>query len=140
MKIIEKSFPKDMNLVFAKAASFPDGIQEAFDALKSKIGHIKRVSYFGISNPEGGKGIVYKAAAATMPAVDASALGLGTLMIKGGNYYSIKLKDISEDIGQIGKAFDLILSKPDIDPEGCCIEIYDYFGSDSVECIVRREG
>lgn len=127
-----------MSVVFVQAKSFPDGIQEAFDTLKAKIGHIKRISYFGISNPEGSNGIVYRAAAATMPEVDAKELGLGTLSIKGGNYYSIKLTDISTNINQISEAFELILSKPDIDPYGRCIEVYDYFGSDRVECIVRK--
>ncbi|WP_192348717.1 transcriptional regulator [Algoriphagus sp. Y33] len=138
MEVKEKSFPKDMSVVFVQSKTFPDGIQEAFDTLKSRVGHIKRVSYFGISNPEGGQGIVYRAAAATMPEVDAEALGLGKLNIKGGNYYSVKLTDISKNINLISEAFDLILSKSNIDPNGHCIEVYDHFGSDSVECIVRK--
>ncbi|MCE7053884.1 hypothetical protein LZF95_04275 [Algoriphagus sp. AGSA1] len=140
MEVREKSFPKDMSVVFVQSKTFPDGIKEAFDTLKSKVGHIKRVSYFGISNPEGGNGIVYRAAATTLPEVNAEALGLGRLIIKGGDYYSIKLNDISKDIGLISQAFELILSQDDIDPNGRCIEVYDHFGSDSVECIVRKAG
>lgn len=138
MDIQEKSFPKDMTVVFVEAKSFPEGINNAFEILKSKVSHIKRVAYFGISNPEPGKGIVYKAAAATMPEVDAEELGLGKLTVKGGQYYSIKLSDVSEDIGQISEAFQLILGQPDIDPNGSCIEVYDRYNSDTVECIVRK--
>lgn len=81
---------------------------------------------------------MYKAAAATMPEVDADKLGLGRLTVKGGNCYSIQLSDVSKDINQISKAFQQILSQPDIDPNGSCIEVYDHFNSDSVECIVKR--
>ncbi|MBV6641011.1 MAG: hypothetical protein KI791_09840 [Cyclobacteriaceae bacterium] len=84
MKITEKEFPQDMVVSYVQAKSFPDGIQEAFDILKSKIGHIKRVSHFGILHPEGGKGIIYKAAAATMPKIDADEYDLGEMTIKGG--------------------------------------------------------
>jgi len=138
MEVKEKKFPKDMKVVYVEAKSFPDGIEDAFDTLKEKIGNIKRVSYFGISNPEAGKGIVYRAAAATMPEVDADLLGLGKLTVKGGDYYSVKLADISKDISQISKAFDLILSQQDIDPDGMCIEVYDHFNFNKVECIVRK--
>lgn len=139
MEVSEKKFPKDMKVVYVEAKSFPEGIEEAFDRLKEKIGHIKRLSYFGISNPEAGKGIVYRAAAATMPEVNADELGLGELTVKGGNYYSVELADISQDVSQISEAFELILSKPDIDPKGMCIEVYDHFNFNKVECIIIRK-
>ena len=138
MNVEVKNFPKDMQVIFVKAASFPDGIQAAFDVLESKVHDIKRVSYFGISNPEQGRGIVYRAAAATLPAIDARENDLGTMTIKGGEYYSIRLDEAGDDPKVITEAFDKILSQPGIDPDGACIEVYDHFGSKGLECIVRK--
>jgi DNA gyrase inhibitor GyrI len=138
MDIEVKSFPKDMQVVFVEANSFPEGAQEAFDKLESKVRNVKKVSYYGISNPEQGRGIVYRAAASTLPAIDPQENNLQSLTIKGGDYYSIRLEDARANPRILSEAFKKILSQPGIDPEGRCIEVYDHFNSKGVECIVRK--
>lgn len=138
MDIEIKKFPKDMQVVFVEASSFPEGIQDAFDKLELRVRNIKKVSYFGISNPEQGRGIVYRAAAATLPAIDTHENNLQSLTIKGGEYYSVRLEDVKASPQTLSEAFEKILSQPHIDPEGHCIEVYDHFGSKGVECIVRK--
>ena len=69
---------------------------------------------------------------------EAKKLGLPTMTISKGNYYCIEIKNYSANMMIVGKAFEKILSQPDIDSNGFCLEIYAE-DTDIVKCLVRKE-
>ncbi len=71
---------KDIRVFYVTAKSFPEGIQEAHQKLHSLIPFSKDRKYFGISRPEQGMGIVYRAAAEELEQREAERLKLETLV------------------------------------------------------------
>jgi hypothetical protein len=126
---------KDINVFYVTAKSFPEGIQEAHQKLHSLIPFSNDRKYFGISRPEQGSGIIYRAAAEELEQGEAERLKLETLVLKKGDYMSITIKDYAKDIMSIDRAFKELLALPDLDPKGYCVEWY-YHGKD-VRCMIR---
>jgi predicted transcriptional regulator YdeE len=128
----------DITVMYVNAASFPDGVLSAHQKLHSLIPFSTERKYFGLSRPEGGDGeIVYKAAAEVLESDEAKKLNLETIMIKKGNYISATLHDYMKDLPAIGAAFQQMIVRPDIDPEGYCIEWY--LSDKDVQCMVRLQ-
>ena len=126
---------RDIKLFYVKASSFPSGILEAHEKLRSLIGSAKDRNVYGISYPETPGKIIYKAAVEESYAGEAEKLGCPIFIIKKGKYTSIYIKDFMSDIPAIGKAFQLLLDDPGIDPKGYCVEMYE--GDKDVRCMVR---
>lgn len=129
-------FSNDINIFCVSAKSFPNGILEAHQTLHSLVLFVKERRYFGISRPYKGS-IVYKAAAEEMQQGEAKKLGCEPFTIKNGHYISIVIADFMKDIPSIGRAFQQLLSHPDIDPNGYCVEWY--FNDQDLRCIVRLD-
>ena len=127
---------KDIQVMYVTATSFPDGIQEAFEKLHLTVPVSANRRVFGISRPEGGNGIVYRAAVEEIEDGEAKEYGLQTLILKKGNYVSTTIHNFSDDVESIGRTFRQMLDEPNIDPQGYCVEIYS---NNDVECIVRLE-
>jgi hypothetical protein len=126
---------KDINVFYVTAKSFPEGIQEAHQKLHALIPFSNDRKYFGISRPEQGSGIIYRAAAEELEQGEAERFKLETLVLKKGDYMSITIKDYAKDIMSIDRAFKELLALPDLDPQGYCVEWY-YHGKD-VRCMIR---
>ncbi len=122
-------------MFYVKATSFPDGVTEAHQKLHALTGFAKDKKIYGISYPESPGKIIYKAGAEEDYAGEAEKLGCPTFIIKKGNYSSIYVKGFYNKIPAIGKAFQKLLDNPGIDPEGCCVEMYE--GDKDVRCMVR---
>ncbi|HNF13084.1 MAG TPA: hypothetical protein PK453_05400 [Leptospiraceae bacterium] len=129
---------KDIPVVYETADSFPNGIQAAFDSLHKKLGDKKQRKIFGMSRPEGKKGIVYRACAEELFPGEAEKLALPKLVIQAGNWYCTEIKDVMKDPSQIEEAFREYIYKPDIDPDGYCVELYSEDNRD-VKCLVRKK-
>lgn len=116
---------KDKRVIFCQAGSFPDGIMDAFQKLHSKIpGAFERTTY-GISRPEGSMDhIIYKAAIDEAYEGEGKEQGLETMVIPAGNYNSKMVKNFMKEPAAIGEAFRELLTTPNLDPEGFCLEIY----------------
>lgn len=127
---------KEISVVYETAESFPEGIQAAFDSLHRKLGEKKKRRIFGLSRPEGKKGIVYRACAEELFPGEAEKLALPKLVILAGAYYCTEIKDVMKNPTKIGEAFHNWLHKPDIDPDGYCVEWYSEDNKD-VKCLVR---
>jgi hypothetical protein len=136
--VTEFTLERDITVFFVTAKSFPMGIKEAFDELNVKLNGSRKRTYFGISNPEPGIGIVYKACAEQLKDEESSGTHLPTIAIKAGKYHCIEIKNFHEDLSSIGKAFEEILKQPDIDHESFCLEIYND-DDGSVKCMVRKK-
>jgi hypothetical protein len=125
---------KDIKVFYVTAISFPDGIMEAHQKLHSLVPFSTNRRYFGISRPEKGV-IVYKAAAEEINPGEAKKFNLDELVLKKGKYISATINDYMKDIPAIDKTFKKLLSNPDIDPQGYCVEWY--LSQKDVRCMVR---
>ncbi len=127
----------DIKVFYITAPSFPNGILAAHQKLHSLVPFSTSRNYFGISRPEHGV-ISYKAAAEELSPGEAEKLNCDTLTLKKGNYICIVLPDYLKDLSGIDKAFKKLLSHPNLDPEGYCVEWY--FNDKDVKCMVRLKG
>lgn len=124
-----------IKLLYTTASSFPEGVLAAHQTLHALIPYQEQRQYFGLSRPERGRGIVYKAAAKEMHPGEAEELGLDTLLLKEGKYLSVTVNNFMTDLSSVGRTFGELLKQPGIDPDGYCVEIYP--NSHDVKCMVR---
>jgi len=122
---------KDIKVLCITASSFPDGVLAAHQKLHALFPPNGRRRYFGISRPDGSKGILYKAA---VEEIGDEQSELEHFIIKKGAYISELIPDFMQDISQIGKTFEKMLNEPDIDPSGYCLEMY--LNETDVRCMV----
>ncbi|PWT71312.1 MAG: transcriptional regulator [Bacteroidetes bacterium] len=125
---------KDISTVCVTAKSFPDGVIAAYDELTKVVPDAKSRKIFGLSRPEKGM-ITYKAAAEEKNPQEAKDLHLEEIIIKKGKYISSIIKDYMKNITAFGKTFQELLTTPNLDPEGYCVEWY--FNENDVRCMVR---
>lgn len=127
---------KDIKVFYVTATSFPGGIPDATKKLHQLFPFSKERKIFGLSRPENGGEIVYRAAAEELSNGEAEKFGCDTLLIKKGKYISLTVDDFRKDITSIDKAFKQLLHVPNIDPKGYCVEWYSG-EKESVKCMVR---
>lgn len=124
---------KDITVLCVTADSFPHGVEVAHQKLHQLVNKTAGRRYFGISHPAGHGKIIYHAAAEQMPGDNADILGCDEFFIRKGAYVSICIPNFMADIPGIGRAFEQLLQRDDIDPNGFCLEWY--IGND-VQCMV----
>jgi hypothetical protein len=125
----------DIKVLCVTAKSFPDGIKEAFDKLHACVPQNRRGRLFGISRPNGKGEIIYKAAMEELYEGDAQKYECELCVIKSGKYIYLDRTDYEKDSEGIGKAFQVLVSHPNIDPSGYCLEWY--MNERDVRCMVR---
>ncbi len=121
--------------MYITASSFPDGVLAAHQKLHTLIPFTTDRRYFGLSRPENGGQIVYRASAEELEPGEGEKLKLETLILKKGKYISLIIHDFMKDIPAIEKAFNLLTSQPDIDPQGYCVE--EYINQKDMLCMVK---
>jgi hypothetical protein len=124
----------DIKIMYIDASIFPDGIKKAHEQLHSILPKVEGRRLFGISAPEQGGVIKYKAAAEEMFPGEARNLGLQTFKIRHGAYMSFFIKDYREHSENIPDAFKLLTGQQEADPNGYCLEWY--IGENDVKCLV----
>jgi predicted transcriptional regulator YdeE len=124
----------DIKIFYITAKSFPDGIMDAFNELHASVPASNNRIYYGISRPENGK-ITYKAAVEELYNGEAEKLGFEKMVIKKGHYACSTIKDFMKNTPEIGKAFQELLTSPNLDPNGFCVEWY--LNDQDVMCLVR---
>lgn len=127
------TFNKDITVYCIRATSFPEGILRSHQTLHSKMQYSDERKYFGISRPENGP-IAYRAAASELTPGELGDKGLEKFIVRKGEYVTVAIKDYLKDVTVIGKTFQQLLSQPDIDPNGYCLEWY--VSSSEVWCMV----
>ncbi len=128
---------KDITVFYVTASSYPEGIMDARENLHSRVPFSTDRKYFGISRPEEGGDIVYRAAAEELTPGEGKQFGCDTVVLKKGRYVYIRLNNYMDDLTGVGRAFDELLTHPDIDPQGYCVEWY--LSQKDVQCMVRLE-
>jgi hypothetical protein len=124
----------DIKAFCITAKSFPDGVLEAHQALHALVPFTTDRKYFGVSRLEKGV-IVYKSVAEEKSPGEGDKLGCEPFSIQAGKYIYITIKDFRKDISTIWEAFEQLLSHPNMDPEGYCLEWY--LGQNDVRCMIR---
>jgi len=129
---------KDIRLICKQALSFPEGIGGAFKELEQLVGDVNERIFYGLSRPEGGKGIVYKAALTELFDGEAEQLQAECFVVKKGNYISETILNWHSDEKSIGNAFKQLLQDQRIDfKDGICVE--RYLNDKDVICMVRLD-
>ena len=126
---------KDIKVLYITATSFPDGVMAAHQQLHALVPNAAQRRLFGLSRPENGGEIVYKAAADEIQPGEAEKLNIDTITLKKGNYACITITNYMKDIPAIGDAFQQLIALPNIDPQGYCVEWY--LNDKDVKCMVR---
>lgn len=125
---------KDIRVICVTAKSFPDGVMDAHQEIHSQVPFSMNRKYFWISYPDEFWEIIYKAAIEEEYDWEASELWYDTFIIRKGNYINHTVFDFMEDIQGIGITFKELLTNPDIDQKGYCLEWY--FNDTDVRCMV----
>jgi len=127
----------DIKVLCITAKSFPDGIMDAFDQLHSIVPIAEKGRQFGISQPNQRGEIIYKAALEEVHEGESEKSGCEPFVIKKGKYLFVDRTDFMKDLSGIGSAFQMLISQPDIDPNGYCLEWY--LNDKDVRCMVRLD-
>jgi len=127
----------DVVVMCVTADSFPNGVMAAHQKLHSLITYSAERKYYGLSRPEGTGGIIYRAAAEELEPGEAEKLSFDTITIKKGKYISATIHDYMKDLPAISSTFQQMIARPDIDPQGYCVEWY--LSDKDVQCMVRLE-
>lgn len=126
---------RDLILITVRAASFPQGIQEAFNELKRRLPAGDERTPYGISKPEKDGTIVYRAGVEAATDSEARERSLETVVLKKGTYRSVTVTDWQTKIDTLSGIFDTLLQDPHLDPASPCIEIYK--SRTEMVCLVR---
>ncbi|PSL44190.1 hypothetical protein CLV51_10655 [Chitinophaga niastensis] len=118
------SLDKDIKVFYVTATSFPEGIPAAFQQLHSLLPTTNGREFFGISYPNPKGEIIYKAAAAESFPGEGEKYGCETFLIKKGDFMSERLKDWRTDEMMVGQTFQKLLSHPDLNRNGYCLEMF----------------
>lgn len=125
----------DIKLFCVRAKSFPDGVLAAHQQLHAAVPMGEGRKYFGVSYPEGKGKMAYLAAAEEMVEGEGNKPEYEYFTLKSGTYIYTDIKDFRKDIPAIGQTFNKLLTNPDIDPQGCCVEWYT--NQNDVRCMIR---
>ncbi len=126
---------KEIHVMCITAESFPDKVGKAHKQLHELVQEKPNRTFFGISRPENGTKIIYKAATEELETGEAEKKGLEPFTIKKGEYISIFIPRFCDDPQSVAKAFQKLLSYPEIDHEaGYCLEIYE--NDIDVRCLI----
>jgi hypothetical protein len=136
MKII--TIEKDIHIMYVTATTFPAGIKEAFDKLHHKIPDTPDRTIYGISRPEAGGEIVYRAGVEALSEGEAGKYQIETLVLPKGNYISQEATHIQQDALVLDRTFQQLLQHPDLDPQGYCVEKYSAGGNEAL-CMIRLD-
>lgn len=114
----------DIVVCCIRAESFPGGVKAAHEQLHQLIPMKPNRQYFGISYPDINRNILYKAAVNMLNYDEPEKLNCETDLIKKGTYYGTVMTDFMKNIPEISNIFKQLLTHPELDPEGYCLEIY----------------
>jgi hypothetical protein len=126
---------KDIRCHRIKATSFPEGVLAAHQLLHSLFAFDGKRRFYGISVPEGKGAISYWAALEKPDDDNVQDKRLEEFVISKGQYSGIDIKDFRSDIPVIGRTFQQLLTHPELDPNGFCLEWY--YNISDVRCMVR---
>ncbi len=124
----------DIQVMCINASSFPEGVLAAHQQLHGLLADRNSRQFYGISWSEEGK-ILYKSAAEMHFPEEAATYGLETFTIPKGVYSSKLLTRFMDNLSIIGDTFNQLLTNPNLDPNGFCLEMY--LGTTDMRAMVK---
>ena len=128
---------RDVTVFCVQVESFPLGIMDAYQKLHALLPTSELRNFYGVSNVNSKKVIIYKAAVEELYEREAQKYSCETYTIRMGEYIGMGITDFRKTPQSISKAFEKVLANPNINPHGACIE--QYLNDTDVKCIVRLE-
>lgn len=113
----------DIRLMVSRADEFPSGLKAAWDRLESRLSSLKGRKFYGVSRYEGSQ-LTYCAGVVPTSDGEVTALGLPTMMIKGGKYARAKLFDWHNHTAEIRQIFNELERDFPMDQNGWALEYY----------------
>jgi len=126
--------PNGRKIICVKATSFPDGVMDGHRKLHCLITHDKPRRYYSVSHGSENGLILYMAGAEIVEDADHGLADTEEFTIRKGDYISKEIQGYMENIPAIGETFAEMLKRPDIDPQGYCLE--HYLDQKTVVCMV----
>jgi predicted transcriptional regulator YdeE len=133
MKTTEHIIKNDIPVLCAKAATFPEGVLDAFRYIENADPAFCRRTFYGLSRGNKTGGIDYWAAVEARQG-DKSIPGIDKKVIAAGNYAAVTINDFRKNISSIGTTFDHLLQNRMLDESSYCVELYE---NDTVTCMVK---
>ena len=127
---------QNITVMCLTAKSFPEGVHDVHEDLKVLVPDANQRLFFGISHPNSKGEITYKAATEIKTPNEAQTLNLEQFTISKGAFYCITLTDYYKDIPNVEITFKKLLSHPNLDLNGYCLEWYLNGGRD-MRCMVK---
>lgn len=128
----------DIRLFGVQAASFPDGVQQAWQDLHKRLPSTKGRNFYGISHGTANGKIVYTACVEEIYDGEGEAYGCKPFTLPQGEYMGEAIPDFMHQIEKIGAVFQALLARDDYDPNGVCVE--QYLNETDVVCMLKRKG
>jgi hypothetical protein len=113
----------NLRLMVARGDEFPAGIKAAWNRLESRLSSLKGRKFYGITRSEGSQ-LVYFAGVVAEGDEEVVALGLPTMMVKGGKYARAKLLDWPNHTDQIGQILGQLMRDFPMNPSEPTLEYY----------------
>ncbi len=127
---------RDITAFYVTAISFPEGIYAAVQNIHRLAPHAQGRQFFGISRPENGGSIVYRAAATEISEGELESKSeLVKFIITKGTYVEKIVNNYQTNIPAIAEAFQELIHHDNIDPDGYCVEWY--LSESDVRCMVK---
>jgi len=126
---------EDIAVHCSVAKSFPDGVMESHVRLHSLFPDYRDRRYFGISYPDKNGNINYKSAVEKLNTDNVVYNDIEQFEIKSGMYIGVHIKDFMSNPNAIGEVFNELITYPNIDPIGYCLE--QYINISDVICMVK---
>lgn len=128
----------DASIFGVEAASFPNGVQQAWADLHKLLPTTTNRIFYGVSHgTEDGK-IAYKACVKEAFANEAQSFGLASFVLPKGDYIGTTLHGFMKQLSKIGETFQALLARGDYDKNSACIEWY--LNESDVVCMIRKSG
>lgn len=129
------NLPDNINVFGFAVASFPEGIEDAFDILIKKTGDGAGTrNYYGLSDFKNGKMVYYVLAEKKYPG-EAEKYNFEKLIIEKGNYVTITVKDWRKKTDCIKDVFSEIIQDPRVNKTKPAVEWYK--SEDEMMCLVQ---
>ncbi len=119
----EIKIESDLNLICVRAKTFPQGIEEAFKTLESKVPNRKERECYGIYG-KNENGITYRAGMLKKINDEDVKYGLENYTIEKGTYLGITINNWKTNIPKIGQTFDKIAEDERVEKNSPSIEVY----------------
>ena len=128
----------DIPLFGVEAASFPLGVQQAWQNLHKLLPTTNGRIFYGISHGTGDGKIAYKACVKEVFSGEAEGFGLTRFLLPKGEYIGETVHGFMQQLPKIGETFRALLARDDYDKNGVCVEWY--LNEADAVCMVKRKG